>query len=504
MNVELFFRKAFEHNIITSNEVSRTKELLKAADLLWEKELRDNPKIRSIMSGEIVNPDRISEGRILEIDHLGNEKSRPIIDLVQQGGGMFGIALLGYTYILEKVGIRFHSYGGTSAGAINAALLAAVPNSIYQEASILDEIGRGATKSEVLTHIIANTDFNSFMDRGGILGYLQELLFKNFKSWKLWLPIFLVMTTFLVGIYLSFSLIFNQSNGVNITEARVYDFVIGTCNVFAFTLFCYFLLIYALGSKFGINSGRAYYNWVDVLVHLFEIGNTKELKQRLMESSININANGTIEKTIPRLVLIAANLTHNKIVKLPEEAGAYWKNPWNINPSAYLRATMSLPFIYEVLVPDMRHYDIIESTNNVSTKAKFVDGGMLSNFPIREFHRTDGKLPSFPTFGVLLSSREPNTKEEKENAFLKYLGSYLKTFRNFYDNDFLMKNSELKMLVELVNTTEYNWLNFWMSDAEKRGLFEQGAIAAIKQLEKFDWTTYLSERNKEEGLTQFR
>ena len=37
---------------------------------------------------------------------------------MQEGGGVWGIALLGYTYILEKMGIRFFSLAGTSAGAI--------------------------------------------------------------------------------------------------------------------------------------------------------------------------------------------------------------------------------------------------------------------------------------------------------------------------------------------------------------------------------------------------
>src|SRR5690349_4412568 len=54
-------------------------------------------------------------------DNEGNQ----YVDLVQEGGGVWGIALLGYTYILEKMGIRFFSLAGTSAGAINTMLLAA-------------------------------------------------------------------------------------------------------------------------------------------------------------------------------------------------------------------------------------------------------------------------------------------------------------------------------------------------------------------------------------------
>ena len=48
------------------------------------------------------------------------------VNLVQKGGGVLGVALVGYTYILEQAGIRFLRLAGTSAGAINTALLAVI------------------------------------------------------------------------------------------------------------------------------------------------------------------------------------------------------------------------------------------------------------------------------------------------------------------------------------------------------------------------------------------
>jgi len=506
MDMHSFFDKACEYGAIVSNDISKTNELMAEADKLWEKQLRDNPIIKNKMIGDTIDPKRISDAFITEVDHENKTNNRPVIDLVQQGGGMFGIALLGYTYIMERAGIRFHSHGGTSAGAINASFLAAVPNSVYQEKSLFNSYGkhRAATKSEVLTHIISNTKFDTFMDREGIVGFLQKLLFRNTKSWVLWLTVFFFSALFLLGSYFLFSFLLFDFKIVSVFEVRAYDFIIGTFNVMAYLLFCYFVLVQVLGANFGVNSGDAYYNWVDTLLHLMDISNTKELKSRLKESAVTLTKHGKKEVTQPRLVLMTANLTHNKVVKLPEEAGSYWRNPWNINPAAYLRATMSLPFIFHVLTPKMKHYDIIERSNRIAAKAKFVDGGMLSNFPIREFHRTDGKTPSFPTFGVLLSSREQEDENEKKSAFLRYLGSYLKTFRNFYDNDFLINNAETKMLVELVNTVKYNWLNFWMLPEEKKGLFLEGAIAAIKQLEKFNWESYKNHRDTEISLTRFK
>jgi len=54
------------------------------------------------------------------IDKEGNQ----YVDLVQEGGGVLGIALVGYTYVLEEAGIRFFGLAGTSAGAINTMAMA--------------------------------------------------------------------------------------------------------------------------------------------------------------------------------------------------------------------------------------------------------------------------------------------------------------------------------------------------------------------------------------------
>jgi len=55
------------------------------------------------------------------IDEAGNQ----YVDIVMEGGGVLGVALIGYLYTLEEAGIRFGSIGGTSAGSIAAMLLAA-------------------------------------------------------------------------------------------------------------------------------------------------------------------------------------------------------------------------------------------------------------------------------------------------------------------------------------------------------------------------------------------
>ena len=434
----------------------------------------------------------------IEENYKGEHFERPIIDLVQQGGGMYGIALLGYTYIMEKVGIRFYSHGGTSAGAINALFLAAISKNVYTEDSTFNVGGNPhqGSKSEILTHIIANTDFSSFMEKNGIIGWLQQKLFKNYKSPWLMGFLFTGAFGFLLTVYGIFSLVFSVKNGVSGMELRSFDFIIGTLNVGALLIFVYILLNKVLNVKFGINTGEKFYTWADDLLTSIKINDKKTLQKRMNENKFQDSK----PNDKPRLVLITSNLSHNRIVKFPERAEDYWYNTDNLKPAAFLRATMSLPFIYKTFIPGFEHYyDQTDPLNSVKLKARFVDGGMLSNFPIREFHRNDGSLPRFPTFGVLLSKRmehETNTtkiktaKELKNISLISYIISFFTTFRNFYDNDFLFGNEEIEQRIVTINTENYNWLDFWMDDNTKEGLFQEGVIAAIEQLEKFNWVAY--------------
>ncbi|MGZ8540891.1 MAG: patatin-like phospholipase family protein, partial [Chitinophagaceae bacterium] len=64
----------------------------------------------------------------LVVSDVTDASGHQYVDLVQEGGGVLGVALVGYTYVLEKMGIRFFSLAGTSAGSINAMLTASTGN----------------------------------------------------------------------------------------------------------------------------------------------------------------------------------------------------------------------------------------------------------------------------------------------------------------------------------------------------------------------------------------
>src|SRR6478609_10243200 len=67
-----------------------------------------------------------SGGREFLVSDVLDKEGHQYVNLVQKGGGVLGVALVGYTYILEQMGVRFIRLAGTSAGAINTALMTVI------------------------------------------------------------------------------------------------------------------------------------------------------------------------------------------------------------------------------------------------------------------------------------------------------------------------------------------------------------------------------------------
>lgn len=543
-------KKSMRHTFSFSDqEKKEAKAYFDAADKVLSEAIQDNAlslQTKLDESGTIEGK-WISDARIIEKTRNEHgdivEKQRPVIDLVQQGGGMWGIALLGYCYIMERVGIRFYSHGGTSAGAINALFLSAISADIYKEPPVIATThSRGALKSEILTLIVSNMDFSSFMNRGGLVGKIQKKLFKNFNSKVLPIVLGTAALGIIMGIYFLFGRVLKYF-GMGISDISYFSFVIGTFNIVAFFFLLYILLSKMLGESFGLNTGNPFLFWVKENLSKLNISSTEDLMNTLSETRLirNVQADdfqGELKTLInsdtelskvqlgnpslifsktaemgplksyvvehPKIVLIASNLTHNRIVRFPKRASEYWSNHLQVHPAAYVRASMSLPFIFKTFIPNAKnHYkDENDPNNQVKLKARMVDGGMLSNFPIREFHRNADDAPSFPTFGVLLSKRtkieSADNLEGQQNTLIKYILSYINTFKNFYDNDFIIGNNEMKDRVVTVDTrrdpqnskVHINWLDFWMTPEDKKLLFQRGAEAAVRQLDKFDWNAY--------------
>jgi NTE family protein len=94
-----------------------------------------------------------------------------------------------------------------------------------------------------------------------------------------------------------------------------------------------------------------------------------------------------------RLVVMATDVTNGRLLRLPWDYHLFDLDPDEQSVADAVRMSLSIPFYFQPC--ELRHATTGET-------ATIVDGGLLSNFAIEIFDRTDGKTPRWPTFGVRL------------------------------------------------------------------------------------------------------
>jgi NTE family protein len=94
-----------------------------------------------------------------------------------------------------------------------------------------------------------------------------------------------------------------------------------------------------------------------------------------------------------RLVVMTTDVTRGRLLRLPWDYPLFHLDPDEQSVADAVRMSLSIPFFFapcELSDPVTR------------TSSTIVDGGVLSNFPIEIFDRTDGQPPRWPTFGIRL------------------------------------------------------------------------------------------------------
>ncbi len=109
----------------------------------------------------------------------------------------------------------------------------------------------------------------------------------------------------------------------------------------------------------------------------------------------------------------------------------------------------------------------------------FVDGAMISNFPLDLFHDTSS-VPLWPTFGVRLGKHtaQMDTADPVSLFLSAFAGSRAALDRVYLDNN--TDKDKVTTTIELTN--EFFWLDFDMEHSKKVALFRAGAEAAQKFL----------------------
>jgi NTE family protein len=157
-------------------------------------------------------------------------------------------------------------------------------------------------------------------------------------------------------------------------------------------------------------------------------------------------------------------------VRLPWDYAQYGRTADDERVVDAVRASMSIPFFF-------RPVDVDTGNGTVT----WVDGGLLSNFPITVFDRTDGKPPRWPTWGIKLSGKPPVTRDRPLRTALGVAINCLETLTADW-NRYRLDAEGVNRRTIFVDTTGVAATDFDIDDETRQELFENGQVAARKFL----------------------
>ncbi len=459
------------------------------------------------------------ENREFRVSDIEDAEGHQYVNLVQEGGGILGLALVGYTYVLEQMGIRFMKMAGTSAGAINTMLLTCLgEKNEAKSLQILDLLNRqnffdfvdgSPTARRIIRHLITSK------------GYVNRL-----RNWAI-----AVLITLVVSI-LGFVFTLGAGGGwpmwVFLALAASASFTVGYSVWWLFKVRKKFYQ-----AEFGLNPGQAFQDWMSKILEEKGIRNLNELRAhvaKVPEGQFRLNRpdpeplddlnNPHLEDF---LVLVTSDLTNQMKVEFPRLWSLYWTDASQVHPALFVRASMSVPIFFKpFVIPEIQRDNVakawtekagITEMARIPASARFVDGAMISNFPINVFFNPKVETARLPTFGIRLGDTGGYPCEDYR-TLLNYVSAMFNTLLMHYDKEFLIKNADFRKSIGHIDVSGVNWLNFNISDPEKVDLFRRGAEAAAQFLigsqvpEKqggleslsssrgFDWEQYKTTRAK--------
>jgi NTE family protein len=263
-------------------------------------------------------------------------------------------------------------------------------------------------------------------------------------------------------------------------------------------------------SGYGINPGDKFYDWIKGQMIENGVVTVDDLERKASQPVPGIHLRVEHPQGVNGLggdvTFIASELVTQNKIEFPKMKHLFrLEGQEGLQPAGFVRASMSIPLFFESYFIDdipctaqaikSRWLETFNETDPPSV-ARFVDGGILSNFPISIFYNPQVVVPRLPTFGIDLDDSYVSDKEKhaSEWSFQGYFGRIFNTIRNYYDKDFQLKNRVYSRGIGTVYLHEFNWLNFFLTDKEKLTMFEKGAEAATEFLLNFDWKAYKADR----------
>ncbi len=217
----------------------------------------------------------------------------------------------------------------------------------------------------------------------------------------------------------------------------------------------------------GIYAGDYFHGWIQEQLDGLGVRNFSDLYSADPDSSIP-----PAEQY--KLVVMTSDVSRGRLLRLPWDYTVDGIDAGRQVVADAVRASMSIPFFYRPVT-----LEIPKAAPSV-----LVDGGMLSNFPVDTFDRTDGKAPRWPTIGIKLSAQQvPDQVEHEVKGDLSLALGMLGTMQSWNDQMHLNDPAVLKRTI-FVDTFGVNATDFSIDKPTQQKLFQSGRAAAEQFLAK--------------------
>ena len=201
------------------------------------------------------------------------------------------------------------------------------------------------------------------------------------------------------------------------------------------------------------------------------------------------DANVPVQRSY-RLVVMATDVTHGRLLRLPWDYAALGLDPDEQLVADAVRASVSIPLYFDPVV--VRH-------GRTGQPVTLVDGGVLSNYPIEIFDRTDLAPSRWPTLGVKVIPELPAGDPDLFAGFalpapapVKLLERVVATAIVGNDQTYLERPCVRRRTIA-VDTSAVGIVEFDASAQQRAKVVANGEAAARAFLRTWDWDTFRRE-----------
>jgi NTE family protein len=171
------------------------------------------------------------------------------------------------------------------------------------------------------------------------------------------------------------------------------------------------------------------------------------------------------------LVVQVSDLTRRVLVRLPWDYGQYNLDPDRQPVVDAVRASMSMPFYFRP----------VQVTTPKDGAVTWVDGGLLADFPMTVFDRTDGRQQRWPTWGIKLTGRPVLERDRPVRTAVGIAVTCVETLLADW-NRYRLDDEGVNARTIYVDTTEVAAFNFDLTRNDQEALFRNGQDAGARFL----------------------